>query len=206
MLFSNLRQKIKDYPVFSTQDIIKWYPKEDPRVLRVQLSSWVKKGYLKKLKKDLFWFVEVEVKDNFYIIDKLLSPSYISLETALNYYGIIPDVPFTVTCVAPLATRTFKTPLGTYRYHRIKQEYFFGWQTVYSDDRENYYNIATPEKALLDFIYFNLSQLSKLTDFSEERFSFDKDFRWSKFMRSSRVFSNPKVAATAKAIKLYYHK
>ena len=156
MKFEQLRQKILNHPIFTFNDILKWFPDSNAPTLKVQLNLWIKKGYLQKVKRGLFYLTEAGVKDNFYLAEKILSPSYISLESALNYYSIIPDVPFIVTCTTPLTTRKFETFAGRYFYHHIKKEYFFGFKTIYSPDKNFFYNIATPEKALLDFIYFNL--------------------------------------------------
>ena len=204
MKFNELRKYLLKYPIFTIGDILKWFSETNYQTLKVELNKWVEKGFLKKIKRGLFWFSEIEIKDNFYFVEKILPPSYITLETALNYYSIIPDVPQTVTCVTPLTTRKFNTPFGVYFYRHIKKEYFFGFRTIYSEDKKFFYNIALPEKALLDFIYFNLKRLKDIESFQEERFSFDKNFAWNRFLEMSLIFTNKKINQIAKEIRKKY--
>lgn len=204
MKFNELRKKLLKYPVFTIRDVLKWFPKTNDKTLKVELNKWIEKGYLKKIKRGIFWFPEIEIEDNFYLVEKILFPSYISLESALNYYGIIPDIPQITTCLTSLTTRKFKTPLGNYFYHHIKKDYFFGFRTIYSQDKRFFYNIALSEKALLDFIYFNSKQLKNLKDFKEERFFFEQSFSWSKFLKMSKIFKDKKIYQIAKEIKKEY--
>ncbi|MFH1838378.1 MAG: hypothetical protein ABH808_02710 [Candidatus Kuenenbacteria bacterium] len=204
MKFEELRKKIINYPVFTFSDIIKWFPKSNLQTLKLQVFNWVKNKNLIRIKNGLYFFPEKEIKDVFFLTHKIYSPCYISAETALNYYGIIPDIPQIITLISPLTTRRFKTYFGEFFYHHIKKDYFFGWQTVKSGEKYGFYNIALPEKALLDFIYFNLKRFLMLSDFKEERFEFDKDFNWSKFLKMSKVFKNKKIQNLALEIKKYY--
>lgn len=204
MSFEELRKKLIDYPIFSFVDIFKWFPDENPNTLKLQLSQWQKKGYLRKLKKGLYFLSETKIEDPFFIANRIYSPSYISLETALNCYGIIPDVPQMITCVTPLTTAKFKTPFGVFYFHHLKSDYFFGFKIIGSKDKKYSYSIALPEKALLDFIYFNLPRFSKLKSFEEERFEFEKDFNWPLFLKMAKTFRNKKILEVAKKIKKSY--
>lgn len=192
MLFSQLRPKIKKYPLFISADILKWFPQENANQVRVQLSQWVHKGWLQRVKKDLYLFNENDVPESSFLAGAILSPSYVSLETALHYYSIIPDVAFTTLSVTPLITRKFQTKYGQFSYRHIKPEYFFGWKTSYDKDRLYAAQIALPEKALLDYLYFHLPQLhnnKSLKDWEEERFYFDNDFNWGKYKKMLRAFN-----------------
>jgi len=204
MQFNSLREKIIDYPVFGFSDILKWFPKENPQILKLQINQWQKKGYLQRIKRGLYFFSEAKIKDHFFVANRIYTPSYISLETALNCYSIIPDIPQMLTCVTPLTTAKFKTPFGVFFYHHLKSDYFFGFETVKSQGEKYSYAIALPEKALLDFIYFNLPRFSKMESFEEERFEFEKDFRWPLFIKMAKVFKNKKILGVAKKIKEIY--
>ncbi|MCL4386234.1 MAG: hypothetical protein M1326_07975 [Cyanobacteria bacterium] len=98
------------------------------------------------MKKGLYIFSDVQI-DKVEIAKYLYSPSYISLEYALNIYGIIPDVPFSITMVTTKTSRSFNTPFGQFIYHKIKREAFFGFDIATL--------IAEKEKALVDYLYFN---------------------------------------------------
>jgi hypothetical protein len=60
------------------------------------------------------------------------------------------------------------------------------------------------EKALLDFIYFNQKKFSRLTDFKEERFEFDREFNWQKFIKMSKIFKSKTLQEITLKIKKYY--
>ena len=76
-------------------------------------------------------------------------PSYISLQSALYYHGMISQIPVITYSISPARTRTFKTPLGNYSIHHVHNSFFFGYKPV----GDHGIKLATPEKALLDFLY-----------------------------------------------------
>lgn len=136
-------------------------PTQADKIQVIQLSRWVKRGRLIRLKQGLYQFMDRQV-DEFSLAGYLYQPAYISLETALNNLGIMPDVSANVTSVSPVTTKIIKTIKGTFYYSKIKQELFFGWQTI-KDSGGLYYKIAWPEKALLDWIY--LRKIKNLTEY-----------------------------------------
>lgn len=90
----------------------------------------------------------------FYIASKLLEPSYVSRESALQYYGLLSEANNTVvTCVSTDTTRRFSNKLGIFDYKTIKSELFSGYTNVHQDF--NFY-IAEPHKAIFDYLYFRI--------------------------------------------------
>lgn len=86
-----------------------------------------------------------------FIANVIRAPSYISLEYVLAKHDIIPDIPFSVTSVTTKSSRTFTNSLGGFIYKNIKQPLFTGYvENGFLDKR---YYIATPAKALFDFLY-----------------------------------------------------
>jgi len=154
-------QKALSLPVFTTIQAKKIYSGRQGELL-IQLSRWAKRGELVRLKQGLYQFSD-RLVDEFTLAGYLYSPSYISLETALNNQGIIPDVSLNVTSVSPTTTKIIKTVRGNFLYSKIQQPLFFGWQTV-KDTNGFHYQIALPEKALLDWIY-----LRKIKDLGSYR-------------------------------------
>lgn len=126
-------------------DVVKLFPDEKPGAVRTQLYRLVKSGHIFPIKRGLYCFDKSNV-DELQLAGKLYSPSYISLETALNYYGVIPDIPIAVRSVTPITTKKIKTGLGDYYYLKIDSKLFFGFSQMP-------YNIAYKEKALLDYFY-----------------------------------------------------
>jgi predicted transcriptional regulator of viral defense system len=145
MSYLQLQQAVKT-PVFTILDVGKCFPKECDHALRVQLFRFRQRGLIKQIKRGLYFFPSTPL-DELQVAGLLYQPSYISLETALNYHGVIPDITAGgITCVTPTTTKKFSTDFGRYFYHKIPPRLFWGFTT--SPPR-----IAFPEKALLDYAY-----------------------------------------------------
>jgi len=76
-------------------------------------------------------------------------PSYVSLQSALYYHGMISQISSVTYCVSLARTRSYATPLGTYSIHHVLPSFFFG----YEEAGPNGVVMAMPEKALIDFLY-----------------------------------------------------
>ncbi len=87
------------------------------------------------------------------VANKIHAPSYISLQTALSYYGFIPEGVFHITSVTNRNTANFELDSMRYSYHNIKFSWFFGYQVLEQD--EIAVRMATPEKTILDLLYLN---------------------------------------------------
>lgn len=78
-------------------------------------------------------------------------PSYVSLQSALYYHGMISQIPSVTYAVSLARTRGFRTPLGAVSVHHVDPSFFFGFESV--GDRGA--RMAVPEKALLDVLYLS---------------------------------------------------
>ncbi|MBN1897697.1 MAG: hypothetical protein JW827_02885, partial [Spirochaetes bacterium] len=126
--------------------------------LKLQLSQWIRQGKVIRLKKGFYTLNEMDRQARlspYILINELYNPSYVSLEFALNHYGLIPEAAGSFTCITTNKTKTFKNQLGVFIYHRIKKHYFFGFTKNQSADGHDYF-LAQPEKAVLDFIYYTV--------------------------------------------------
>lgn len=88
----------------------------------------------------------------FLVANRMVVPSYVSLESALAHHGLIPEhVPVT-TSVTTGRTGRFKTALGDQVFHHLKADMFWGYElTPLADGQQAF--VATPEKALLDLVH-----------------------------------------------------
>ena len=125
-----------------------------PRFDRGNLGHWVKKGYLVRLRQDWYTFADLLQVPEFsrYIAPKIYTTSYISLHSALSYYGIIPEAVTRITCVSTNRTTHYENTFGEYSYQTIKPELFFGYEPRVLPQGYSYH-LALPEKALLDLLY-----------------------------------------------------
>jgi len=155
--------------VFSYQDILSFYPKEKRSNLKGIVHRWIKKGWIYSLKRGLYELTYPKdfVIPDMYIANRLYGPSYVSLETALSNYSIIPEVSMAVTSITTKSTRQFKNKHGLFIYRTIKPEAFTGYYV----EEHGVSNIlmAEPEKALVDYLYLKMCR-NKRFDFDTQRF------------------------------------
>jgi predicted transcriptional regulator of viral defense system len=133
-------------PVFNIAEIATFFPeKAAPRKYCERL---VKAGVLIRLKKGFYAFSEVDAL----VVANYLAPcSYVSYETALSYYGMIPEFTPLVMSVSSVSRhRVFSTTIGSYEYfHQSSELYAAGMDRVMLSEQLPLL-IATPEKALCD--------------------------------------------------------
>ncbi len=166
MQYIDLKTELKDFIVFSTNDI----EKIDPSFHNQRLSEWQKKGYIKKIRQGYYVFSDLEINEKtlFLIANKIYAPSYISLEMALSWYNLIPEAVYGITCVTSRKTADFQTPAGNFIYKHIKPELMFGYDL--GDCHGRSYAVARMEKAVLDYLYLNPS-VKDAADFDGMRFN-----------------------------------
>jgi hypothetical protein len=115
----------------------------------------IKDGILQQVKRGLYVAgprITSSKPDPFLLANHILGPSYVSLESALSYHGLIPEKVYEITSVTIKAKRRFSTPLGVYSYTRLSLPYYsYGIRSV-EVDRQHRFLIASPEKALFDKI------------------------------------------------------
>lgn len=169
MTFIDFQNQLSGYLVFSLQDARKVFSGFSYR----QLDRWEKKGYLKKIKRGFYCFYSQQMDRNllFYAANKIYTPSYVSLEMALKYYGLIPEEIFQITSVSAKKTAGFKTLIGNFSYRRIKPGLYWGYRLV--DFGKQKILLAEPEKAVLDYLYIN-PKLKTADDFVEMRVNADE--------------------------------
>lgn len=151
-------------PVFSRNDLALFGYK----VHDYQFSLWVKKGYLVRLKNGIYAFArELEKLEGEEIAFLLCQPSYLSLESALAWYGFIPEIVYAFTSVTSRITRTFENPCGRFIYRHLNSRLFWGYVEMKTD--QGPYLLAEPEKALLDYFYLNSGKINNEADFENIR-------------------------------------
>lgn len=160
MDFSAFKQRVKSLPVISTSTLGVITDKVE--TLKVQISHWKKKGWVTSLRKGLYLLgpqdrtVEPPL---FYLANQIFIPSYVSLESALAHYRLIPEFVSAATSVTVRKTCRFENAFGVFTYQHLRPEGFFGFEpTRVSEDLTAL--VATPEKAVVDFLYFNLPRFS----------------------------------------------
>jgi len=204
MNFLEFKQKTEDLPCFETKELRLILGINFTSTTLVNLKNWIKKGYLVMLRRGLYVISETTKNIDLMIFStKIYPPSYISLEMALHFYGIIPEAVFTATSITTRKTKFFKTPLGNFSYQKIKRGAFGGFETKTQNGIS--YNLALPEKALVDFLYLNRNILEgKKEQFESYRFNEEFKFDVKKMLSFAQAFQNKKVLfLTQNFIKFY---
>jgi predicted transcriptional regulator of viral defense system len=163
MKFEKFRQAVRKRPVF-TPDELHMIGKAAKHEF-VQLCKWARTGKIIRVRKGLYTMPEPEraVPLNFmWLANRIYEPSYISLEYALSYYDLIPEAAGSVTSISTRKSKVFKTPLGVFRYSALKSQNFFGFISVTSPEGQPFW-IATPEKAVIDFLYLRVTRRETVT-------------------------------------------
>lgn len=146
-----------------------------------KIAQLEKAGEIIRLRRNLFVVNPEETNQPLssgLIANHLLAPSYVSMQTALRYYGLIPEAVYTIQSMTFKAAKKFHTPIGNFCYYHISREtYPIGITQI--KEGNGVYIMATPEKALCDLIAnlpgINLRYQKEALEFLEENLRFDMD-------------------------------
>lgn len=121
-----------------------------------KIYQLAKEGVIQSIKKGLYVVgpaLNIDRKpEPFLLANHILGPSYVSVETALSYHGLIPERVYEIASMTTQAPRKFNTPLGSFTYTRLPLPYYaFGIRSEKLAD-DQYAMFASPEKALCDKI------------------------------------------------------
>ncbi len=153
MDFEALMQIVGDEPVFETSLLLAG--DVDPASVQRQLSRWTRAGRLHQLRRGLYALAPPFQKlkpHPFLVANRLVQPSYVGLQSALAYYGLIPGYVPVTTSVTTRRPGRWDTPLGSYAFRHVKIELFLDYGSLEVADGQHAF-VASPEKALLDLIY-----------------------------------------------------
>lgn len=171
-------KEIKNTPIDSAS-LGELFPKH--KYKNNKISALEKRGELIRLKQGLYVpatrmtgrRLSLEL-----IANHLYGPSYVSMSTALRFYGLIPESVYCICSMTMKHSRTFTNSLATFEYiHTDPTVFSIGIRSVIEDDTS--FLIASPEKALCDLIAniprLNLRFRKEITVWLEEDIRFDTD-------------------------------
>jgi predicted transcriptional regulator of viral defense system len=159
MRYLTLLERAADLPVIDTKTLRTWGG--DPRSLSVQLSRWVQQEKLVPLRRGVYLLPAALRRAQApleYIANLLVVPSYVSLERALAFHGLIPETVPVLQSITRGRPMVFETAVGTFQYRHVKKEWFFGYRET--ELASGTALIAVPEKALLDLVYLSRGEFT----------------------------------------------
>ena len=155
------------------------------------LNRYKKRGFILQIKRGLYVFPDALPPD-LYVANKLYSPSYVSLEFALSFHGVIPETVYEITSVTTKATRRFETLGKIFSYRKIKRAAYTGYE-IQNQKGLSFY-LADAEKAFVDANYLRLKNKQKPIS------RFDKDkIQPEKALRYAKLFGNVKLVSIIKS-------
>jgi len=123
--------------------------------VRLQMSRWVAAGKLIQLRRGLYALAPAWRKVEphpFVVANALQRGSYVSLQSALAFHGVIPEHVARVTSVGPRRPETVRNALGSFQFNHLNSRLSFGYTRIEVAARQFAF-VARPEKALLDLVY-----------------------------------------------------
>ncbi|HEX3554018.1 MAG TPA: hypothetical protein VIA62_12400 [Thermoanaerobaculia bacterium] len=127
----------------------------DPVDVRRQLSRWTRAGRLYQLRRGLYALAppfQKVLPHPFLVANRLVPGSYVSLQSALAHFALIPEYVPVTTSITTGRPGRWDTPLGLYDFRHLQVDLFTGFlKTGLAGGQEAF--LATAEKALLDLVY-----------------------------------------------------
>ncbi|MEW5871463.1 MAG: hypothetical protein AB1894_19475 [Chloroflexota bacterium] len=196
MEFEQLLEIVAGEPVFETGLLLAG--KVDPANVHLQLTRWKNAGRVYQLRRGLYALAPPYQKVRphpFLIANRLQRASYVSCQSALAFYGLIPDTPYTTISVTSGRSGRWRTPLGDFEFRHIQPARLRGYCTIDLGNRQQAL-VATPEKALLDLVYLQPggdapAYLGELRLQNLERLD------EAELQRQARAFDSPKLSRAA---------
>lgn len=144
-----------------------------PDFNRFNFHQWQKAGYIVSLRQGWYAFADCLQMPDYarFFAGKICAPSYISLHTALSFYGIIPEAVVEITSVTTRKTCRYDNAFGQFSYQTVRPRLFWGFEPKTMRDGKQYM-MATPEKAVIDLLYL-YPQYSSQDEMRELRFDDD---------------------------------
>jgi len=201
MNYLKFKNKVQDLPIILSRDLL-WL-EENNQIFRNQLNRWKQKKFVIKLKRGVYMLNvndrKITPSRNF-IANQLYVPSYVSLEYALNFYGLIPERTVDITSITTKKTMTIKNEIGSFIYQHVKPEAFRGFKMA-NDSSGLTFFIAEPEKAVVDLLYLNINNIPEgKKDYFEVYFRFQnvEELKTRRIIEMANLFKNRKLTRILK--------
>lgn len=199
MDFAGLLEIVGDEPAFETGLLLAGA--SDPNTVRQQLTRWTQAGRLFQLRRGVYALAPPYQKSRahpFRLANLLVKGSYVSLQSALAYYDLIPEYTPSVTSVTTRRPAAWTTPLGNFEYRHIKSGLYYGYELTEPSPNQFAF-VATPEKALLDLVYLT-ARADTLSYVAELRLQNLEQLKLEYLMKLAEQSGQPKLLRAARLI------
>jgi len=155
MRFERVLELVADDPVFETGLLLAG--DTDSGEVRRQLSRWVKTGKVIQLRRGYYVLGQPFCKrpgHPFVLANSMDPGSYVSLQSALAFHGLIPEHVPVVTSVTRGRPGRWDTQVGSFEYRHLKPTMLAGYEVVEPLPGQRAF-VAGPAKALADLLYLH---------------------------------------------------
>jgi predicted transcriptional regulator of viral defense system len=202
MDFEHLLYLAGDVPVFESALLLAGNISTES--VRLQLSRWAKSGRVYQLRRGLYAIAPPyqKVKPHPFVIANLMQrASYVSLQSALAFYGLIPDTVYGTLSITTGRPERRETPLGVFEFQHVKRELLHGYRMMelQSLNPAQQALVATPEKALLDLVYLQPGG-DKPNYLTELRLQNLARLDMQELYRQAELFNSPKLLRAADVV------
>lgn len=147
-----------------------------------KISELIKSKALISVRRGLYIVgpkTDLPTPEPFLIANHLRGPSYVSLESALSYWSMIPERAYEISSVTIKTSKLYKTPVGRFSYRQLKTPYYsYGIKNIRHSSKQSIL-VASPEKALCDKIVLtpkiHLRSITQTQDFLMEDLRMDSE-------------------------------
>jgi hypothetical protein len=145
-----------------------------------KISELLKSKELISIRRGLYTIgpkLDLPSPEPFLIANHLRGPSYVSLESALSYWNMIPERVYEISSVTTKTSKLYKTPVGRYSYKQLRTPYYsYGIKSIEYSSKQTVL-LASREKALCDKIVLtpkiNLRSIKQTKEFLTEDLRMD---------------------------------
>ena len=149
------------------------------------LHRYSKRGFIVRVKRGFYVFPDA-LPPELFIANKMVRPSYVSLDFALSYHRVIPETVYEIASITTKSTRRFETLGKNYSYRSVKKRVFTGYMTEKLKGFS--FQIADPEKAFVDANYFRIiDKLEPISRFDKEKINFEKALHYAKLFHNTAL-------------------
>ena len=180
--------------------------------IQARLSRWVKQGEIIKVRRGIYVLRPEQHRQDFsiyYVSNYLYRPSYVSLSSALEFHGLIPEAVAGVQAVTTRSAKTWETHLGRFQYYSLSRDRFWGYReytasAVAAPPLQSRYLMARPEKSLLDWLYVSGGEWTE-ERIGEMRFQDLERLDRDGLLEAARRFKSPRVLRAVRRLsKMFF--
>jgi len=165
-----IEKKLREYPsdYLTYADLCALLPSTD-NARYAQVKRALKEGLLLRLTKGVYCrggYLATKMPHPFELSHYLRWPSYVSLESALSYHGLIPEAVYSTTSVTTMRKTTVTNSFGAFNFKTLPKSNFFMGVSRESNEEGTFF-IASPWKAITDYVYCYKKNWNNLEPFIE---------------------------------------